>query len=261
MPVNIPIPTEERKRIVHILLNAPPTVPHKALSEKTGINREMVRRIRTGDRWADILPDLPRQGKRRNQRCTDCVNCDFLKWSCKLDIPESIAEDGGLDRRYAICCSNYVEDKEIAALIKARTTDPAFKEAIQRFKDMGLTFRQISLIVRKSTTAFPPVQYTVEYKRHKYPSTPQPSPMFDTYPPTPQAAADLQPQRFSLGETWRGPDGPDRQPGRNYRVCTAPDNPLHVRLMSIGGGTDEIVPIAATVGYTLVAPAKPGWRF
>jgi hypothetical protein len=85
--------------------------------------------------------------------------------------------------------------------------------------------------------------------------------MFDTYPPTVQAAADLQPQRFTIGETWRGPDGPDRQPGRNYRVCTAPDNPLHVRLMSVGGGIDEIVPIAATVGYTLVAPAKPGGRF
>jgi hypothetical protein len=251
MLLNPPIANEERERIARIILDAPPTVGHNVLAQETGINREMVRRIRTGDRWANVLPDLPRQSKNRNRRCTDCVNCDFLEWKCKLNIPESIADDGDLERKYAICCTNYVEDKEIACLIKTSTDDPAFKDAIQRFKDMGLTFQQIGRIVKKATIALPQVEYTTEYKRYKYPA-PESS-MTSLYPLNVKAAATLQPQQFTIGETWRNPNS------RHYRVCA--HTATHAKLLSVGGGKHKIVPIFATDGYTLVAPARQVGRF
>lgn len=234
---------KEKEELVLQILSADSSVPHKLLAKRVNRSRETVRKIRYGKQWPDILPHLPRHSTNRHYRCTDCNLCDLKNWQCSIGMAGSIGDDGILNRRYAIDCAAYSEDPAITSLFGCND-ETIIQAAADRLYKLGLTKTHVSFVLRRQLS-----------------DTPEPSPMFDTYPPTPQAAATLQPQRFTIGETWRGPDGPDRQPGRNYRVCTAPNHPLHVRLMSVGGGADEIVPIAATVGYTLVAPAKPGGRF
>ena len=69
-----PRDAEGREAMVRAVLLAPVEMPHKALGRELGISRELVRRIRIGDRHAHVAPELPRLDPEHIElRCTDCV--------------------------------------------------------------------------------------------------------------------------------------------------------------------------------------------
>ena len=65
---------EEREAIALAVLTAPCETPSAVLAERVGVAREMVRCIRIGVRYANVLPHLERiEPAAMTRTCTDCA--------------------------------------------------------------------------------------------------------------------------------------------------------------------------------------------
>ena len=63
----------EREAIALAVLTAPCELPSAVLADRVGLSRQLVRQIRIGDRYAEVLPHLPRIDPQAMQRsCLDC---------------------------------------------------------------------------------------------------------------------------------------------------------------------------------------------
>lgn len=78
------------------ILSYPLTSSHMSVAAATGFDREIVRRIRLGIKFSDILPELPRMDPEVSRaRCNQCVQwkpADKVEadryGECTLGIPE-----------------------------------------------------------------------------------------------------------------------------------------------------------------------------
>lgn len=95
---------DKREEITRAVLNAPIELSHKRLALQLGINRELVRMIRYGLTYTNVLPDLlrlePDQPRRRCDQCVHWVAERLRKRNenqedirrlghCSLGIPEA----------------------------------------------------------------------------------------------------------------------------------------------------------------------------
>ena len=65
---------EKRVEMVRAVLSQPPDMSLNDITELTGIDRDTVRRIRLGLRYADVLPELERMtAEESSRRCWACV--------------------------------------------------------------------------------------------------------------------------------------------------------------------------------------------
>ena len=103
--------TDEQKAVaVRAVLEHSPVESHLAVSESVGIARDTVMRIRFGQIYADVLPELERlDPSKKGAYCYRCIH-----WSrdgdgcCSLGIPEA-TNDGQL---YARGCGAYSAHKK-----------------------------------------------------------------------------------------------------------------------------------------------------
>ena len=64
---------EEREAIALTVLTAPCETPSAVLADRVGLSRQLVRQIRVGDCYAEVLPHLPRIDPDAMKRsCLDC---------------------------------------------------------------------------------------------------------------------------------------------------------------------------------------------
>lgn len=84
---------EQNIERVRAILSYPPTVSHAEVSLRTGYDREIIRRIRIGLKFSDVLKELPRMDpKQSSSRCCHCSQWDIGsdgRGKCSLGIPES----------------------------------------------------------------------------------------------------------------------------------------------------------------------------
>jgi len=88
---------EQVKENVRAVLSHPLTTSHAEISRLTGIHREMIREIRFGIKFDNVLPSLPRlDPKSFRQKCYNCVQwkpgTEEFQGSCTLGIPECVSE-------------------------------------------------------------------------------------------------------------------------------------------------------------------------
>jgi hypothetical protein len=92
-----PLSLRQKEARVRAILAHPFTATHAAVAAATGFDREIVRRIRVGARYADLLPELERmEPERLDARCHQCVQWEPCKVKvsgerlgrCTLGIPE-----------------------------------------------------------------------------------------------------------------------------------------------------------------------------
>jgi hypothetical protein len=108
----------EREAIALAVLTAPCELPSAVLADRVGLSRQLVRQIRIGDRYAEVLPHLPRIEPQAMQRsCLDCQlflarpsrlrgddGSDVRSFgSCSIDIPEAV------NIHYARGCGAFVK--------------------------------------------------------------------------------------------------------------------------------------------------------
>lgn len=98
--------TDDRVRIVHRALTDL-TTSHKKIADELGCSRDLIRKVRCGLIWCDVLPDLERERLFYQRRCTGCQFASSDGKRCDLDIPESQGAEGNLNVSYAIYCSSY----------------------------------------------------------------------------------------------------------------------------------------------------------
>jgi hypothetical protein len=108
----------EREAIALAVLSAPCETPSAVLADRVGLSRQLVRQIRIGDRYAEVLPHLPRFEPDAMQR--SCLDCQLFTsrpsrlrgddgsdtrsfGSCSIDIPEAA------NIHYARGCGAFVE--------------------------------------------------------------------------------------------------------------------------------------------------------
>lgn len=95
---------DRREQLTRDVLNAPIELSHKRLGLQLGINRTLVRQIRYGLAYTDVLPDLMRlESDQPRRRCDQCVHwtAEFTRKRnenqedirrqgfCTLGIPEA----------------------------------------------------------------------------------------------------------------------------------------------------------------------------
>jgi hypothetical protein len=96
---------EEREAIARQILTAPCEMGSSALSKQVGLSRQMVRQIRMGESYADVLPHLPRIDPVQMQRsCLDCKLFDSQ--------PRRLRDAEGLDTRTHGRCSIGIPEAE-----------------------------------------------------------------------------------------------------------------------------------------------------
>jgi len=88
----------EREAIALAVLTAPCELPSAVLADRVGLSRQLVRQIRIGDRYAEVLPHLPRIDPQAMQR--SCLDCQLF-----LARPSRLRGDDGLDVRVYGRCS------------------------------------------------------------------------------------------------------------------------------------------------------------
>lgn len=106
---------EQITELVRIVLESPPDESHESVAARTGYGREWVRRIRTGEKCADLFPELPRiiTGQRLCTRCEHWVAKEFRYQGfrrtgiCDLGIPEAVE----IGCRYGIGCGAFAQKK------------------------------------------------------------------------------------------------------------------------------------------------------
>jgi hypothetical protein len=84
---------EQREERVRLILAFPPTATHLHIAEQTGISRETVRRVRVGQMWAKVAPELERMEPDQSSRqCRWCIHWEPRaaagRGCCGLGIPE-----------------------------------------------------------------------------------------------------------------------------------------------------------------------------
>jgi len=93
-----PLTREQQEERVRAILSHPPTATHAQVSQATGYDREIVRRVRVGLRFADVLPELERlEPELTGARCRECVQWEPCQSQidgqrlgrCTLGIPEA----------------------------------------------------------------------------------------------------------------------------------------------------------------------------
>lgn len=90
---------------VRAVLTADPMISNVMLGKQLGCSKETVRGIRSGRRFKDVLPDLPREYIRA-QRCFKCMQWDakrYQEMKCLLNFPESKQPE------FAMECNFYKE--------------------------------------------------------------------------------------------------------------------------------------------------------
>jgi len=88
---------DRREEITRDVLNAPIELSHKRLGMQLGINRTLVRQIRYGLAYTDVLPDLMRlEPDQPRRRCDQCV-----QW--EPEFTRSRGEDGSDIRQLGHC--------------------------------------------------------------------------------------------------------------------------------------------------------------
>jgi len=88
----------EREAIALAVLTAPCELPSAVLADRVGLSRQLVRQIRIGDRYAEVLPHLPRIDPQAMQR--SCLDCQLF-----LARPYRLRGDDGSDVRSFGSCS------------------------------------------------------------------------------------------------------------------------------------------------------------
>ena len=72
------------------------------VADELGVTTSTIQKIRTGDTWTHVFPDVPRPGrgvKRVGPSCRDCVH--YLRDACSLGFPE-FNEIGPRAARYCV---------------------------------------------------------------------------------------------------------------------------------------------------------------
>jgi hypothetical protein len=108
--------------VEHVRLILTSAEGHTQLGKKLGCSRELVRQIRNGTLYKEVLPDIPR----REYRMALCHNCHFYdhkRKACDLGFPEAENDVNlpGYDFRetglnYAKRCATYLPATEQAAV-------------------------------------------------------------------------------------------------------------------------------------------------
>ena len=95
---------DKREQLTREVLSAPIELSHQRLGMQLGINRTLVRQIRYGLAYSDVLPGIPRlEPDQRRHRCDQCVHwtAEFTRKRnenqedirrhgfCTLGIPEA----------------------------------------------------------------------------------------------------------------------------------------------------------------------------
>lgn len=96
---------QEREAIALKVLTAPCETPSAVLADQVGLSRQMVRQIRTGARYADVLPRLPRIDPEAMQQT--CMNCALFHHH-----PGRLRGEDGSDRRTYGKCSIGIPEAE-----------------------------------------------------------------------------------------------------------------------------------------------------
>ena len=84
--------------LVRAILAHPPTATHSAIGAELGVGREVVRRIRLGQRWSDVAPEIERlEPDQIGRECRWCVHWEPRagndgRGRCGLGIPEPRTE-------------------------------------------------------------------------------------------------------------------------------------------------------------------------
>jgi hypothetical protein len=96
---------DKRKEITRDVLNAPIEISHQKLAIQLGINRTLVRQIRYGLAYTDVLPDLMRlEPDQPRQRCDICVH-----WTAER---QRVFSNDGRDHRRLGHCSLGIPEAE-----------------------------------------------------------------------------------------------------------------------------------------------------
>lgn len=65
-----------------------PTVSNRMMAIRFGIGQEFVRRIRCGESYRDVLPEIPRPGSPGRAVCTRCIQWHSDRRRCLLGFPD-----------------------------------------------------------------------------------------------------------------------------------------------------------------------------
>jgi hypothetical protein len=95
----------EREAIALAVLTAPCELPSAVLADRVGLSRQLVRQIRIGDRYAEVLPHLPRIDPDAMQR--SCLDCQLFS-----SRPSRLRGDDGSDVRSFGSCSIGIPEAE-----------------------------------------------------------------------------------------------------------------------------------------------------
>ena len=96
----------EREAIALAVLTAPCELPSAVLADRVGLSRQLVRQIRIGDRYAEVLPHLPRIEPQAMQR--SCLHCELF-----LARPSRLRGKDGSDIHSHGRCSIGIPEAEI----------------------------------------------------------------------------------------------------------------------------------------------------
>jgi len=89
--------------LVISILDNPPDRSHKSIADESGVSPFTVQRIRTGRRYKELAPHLPRHEPSVFLRsCVDCKH--WAKEACVMGIPESAGTT-----RFAPACSAFAD--------------------------------------------------------------------------------------------------------------------------------------------------------
>ena len=86
---------EKREELTRAVLNAPIELSHQRLGMQLGISRDLVRQIRYGMAYTDVLPDLMRlEPDQPRRRCDQCVHWTAERLRMRNENQEDIRRLG-----------------------------------------------------------------------------------------------------------------------------------------------------------------------